>query len=113
MLKLSQAIRKAWTQWRHWDQTSCDELALKRLGRTHEEARELSGFFEGRFDGLCNARWLTTTEEPGEVAAGDKQCPSCGNVHLVRLRTRNEKVCGDCGTTFAWNLDPGQKAVGY
>lgn len=42
-----------------WRKIVIDPRALKDRGKTKEEAVVLANFFEGRFDGLCDARNLS------------------------------------------------------
>ena len=43
-----------------------------------------------------------------------KHCPRCGSTHLATLRTLNQKRCAcSPGTPIPWDLDPGQKPLGY
>jgi hypothetical protein len=37
----------------------------------------------------------------------------CGNSNLILLRTMNLKLCTDCRAELPWDLNPGQKPVGY
>lgn len=57
------------------------------------------------------------SQEDGENAAANpaplrkestKQCPKCGNVQLLLVRTMNYKFCSDCNLTIPWYLDEGQ-----
>ena len=41
-----------------WRKIAIDPQALKDRDKTKEEAVVLANFFEGRFDGLCDARNL-------------------------------------------------------
>jgi len=40
-----------------------------------------------------------------------KECPNCGNTHLILLSTLNLKLCSDCQTEIPWYLDKGQKPL--
>lgn len=41
-----------------------------------------------------------------------KQCPHCGNTHLVEIRSQNIKLCNQCpGQEIPWKLEPGQKPL--
>ena len=40
-----------------------------------------------------------------------KQCPQCGNVHLVKMTSYNKKYCSDCGIYINWSLDENQKPL--
>ncbi len=104
---LAELIGEASGNWSLWQQRADDPVALIKLDKTQEEAMRLSDYFEGRFDGLCDARGLTIPED----TATTKGCPECGNP-MALIRTQNKKMCG-CGAIVDWNLDPGQKAVGY
>lgn len=37
-----------------------------------------------------------------------RECPNCGNSHLIQTRTLNRKFCSDCNTSLYWGLQPGQ-----
>lgn len=39
-----------------------------------------------------------------------KQCPDCGNTHLILVSTQNLKLCSDCGSSMTWYLEEGQKS---
>lgn len=51
-------INEAETKRAMWVNIANDPEALADRGRTKEEALKLADYFEGRFDGLCNARDL-------------------------------------------------------
>lgn len=38
-----------------------------------------------------------------------KQCPECGDLHLIHLSSTNEKWCSGCGAVLPWELKPNQK----
>ena len=40
-----------------------------------------------------------------------KNCPNCGNIHLVLISTQNRKYCTDCSTWIPWFLTEGQKTL--
>lgn len=40
-----------------------------------------------------------------------KECPNCGNMHLVLLHSMNMKLCTDCRTEIPWYLEEGQKPL--
>lgn len=46
-----------------------------------------------------------------QLKQSTKQCPNCGNTHLILLSTYNTKVCADCNTTIPWFLDEGQSPL--
>jgi len=37
-----------------------------------------------------------------------KECPNCGNTHLIQITTQNVKLCPDCRTEIPWYLEEGQ-----
>lgn len=40
-----------------------------------------------------------------------KQCPKCGNIYLILLRSLNLKYCVDCNTEIPWYLEEGQQPL--
>ena len=40
-----------------------------------------------------------------------KECPNCGNTHLILLTSLQLKLCTDCRTEIPWYLDEGQKPL--
>lgn len=40
-----------------------------------------------------------------------KQCPNCGDTHLLTFPSRNKKACVSCHTEFVWFLEEGQKPL--
>jgi len=40
-----------------------------------------------------------------------KECPDCGNTHLVCIATQNIKICTDCNIEIPWTLDQDQKPL--
>ena len=40
-----------------------------------------------------------------------KQCPNCGDTHLLTFTSRNKKACVSCHTEFDWYLDKDQKPL--
>lgn len=46
-----------------------------------------------------------------QADAPGPRCPSCGDRHLVLLRSQFLKLCSACGTEIAWPLDQGQKPL--
>ena len=51
-------IAEAQTKWDFWLVVAGDEQELKDRDKTFEQAMNLANFYEGRFDGLCDARDL-------------------------------------------------------
>ncbi len=51
-------IHEAESKWQLWLEVAEDPQALEDRNKTKEEAVVLANFFEGRFDGLCDARDL-------------------------------------------------------
>lgn len=39
-----------------------------------------------------------------------KVCPKCASMTMIRYRSRNLKVCADCGEEIEWKLDNNQKS---
>ena len=56
MKTIESLIHEAEIKWDFWRGVSDDPQALEDRGKTREEAIILANFFEGRFDGLCDAR---------------------------------------------------------
>ena len=52
-------INEAELKMEMWREIALDPQALKDRDKTREEAVVLANFFEGRFDGLCDARNLS------------------------------------------------------
>lgn len=46
--------------------------------------------------------------EKANLEVTTKVCPKCGNTHLVRLSTLNQKRCTDCGALIKWKKESGE-----
>ena len=53
-------INEAQTKQELWADTAKDKVALDDRGKTKEEATFLANYFEGKVDGLCEARKYIT-----------------------------------------------------
>lgn len=53
-------INEARTKQEFWEDTANDKVALEDRGKTKEEAIFLANYFEGKFDGLCEAKKYIT-----------------------------------------------------
>lgn len=66
---------------------------------------------------IANFPFSTLSEEKlriihAAISAGTTTiCPECLNIHLLELRTLNQKICSDCGTQIEWKLEKGQKPL--
>jgi hypothetical protein len=58
MKTIKSLIEEADRKWDMWLEIADDPQALTDRNKTREEAICLANFFEGRFDGLCDARDL-------------------------------------------------------
>ena len=56
-------IQEAEAKWDMWRDIACDSQALSDRNKTREQAIILASFFEGRFDGLCDALNLNANKK--------------------------------------------------
>lgn len=57
---ITSLINEARTKQEFWQDTARDAEALEDRNKTKEEAIILANYFEGKFDGLCEARKFVT-----------------------------------------------------
>jgi hypothetical protein len=86
-------------------------VELKRPGKDAREGQERE---HTRLMNLGFEVAVLDTKELVDLWIADKggknRCPECG-YGLIRLSSRNKRICSNCNITYEWPLNKGQKPV--
>lgn len=82
-------------------------MQTRNTHRIKHSPEKISDFWQLRSEGYICVSKVVRVQAPETT----KQCPRCGNTHLILLRTLNKKSCTDCDTDIVWNLEHGQKPL--